>query len=84
MTAWELMDGLGEVEEEMLWPALNIKTHRSYRRALRIALVAAAVLVLASPGARGFQGARLLMDGGSCAQLYPVDCEDDTSTMRER
>ena len=46
MTAWELMDGLGEVEEEMLWPALNIKTHRSYRRALRIALVAAAVLVL--------------------------------------
>ena len=46
--------------------------------------VAAAVLFLASPGARGFQGARLLMDGGSCAQLYPVDCEDDTSTMRER
>ena len=45
--------------------------------------VAAAVLFLASPGARGFQGARLLMDGGSCAQLYPVDCEDDTSTMRE-
>ena len=46
--------------------------------------VAAAVMFLASPGARGFQGSRLLMDGGSCAQLYPVDCEDDTSTMRER
>ena len=45
--------------------------------------VAAAVMFLASPGARAFQGARLLMDGGSCAQLYPVDCEDDTSTMRE-
>ena len=45
--------------------------------------VAAAVLFLASPGARGFQGARLVMDGGSCAQLYPADCEDDTSTMRE-
>lgn len=46
--------------------------------------VAAAVSFLASPGARGFQGARFLMDGGSCAQLYPVDCEDDTSTMKER
>ena len=45
--------------------------------------VAAAVLFLASPGARGFQGARLLMDAGACAQLYPADCEDDTSTMRE-
>ena len=45
--------------------------------------VAAAVAFLASPGARGFQGARLLMDGGSCAQLYPVDCEDDTSSMKE-
>ena len=45
--------------------------------------VAAAVMFLASSGARAFQGARLLMDGGSCAQLYPVDCEDDTSTMRE-
>ena len=46
--------------------------------------VAAAVAFLASPGARGFQGARLLMDGGVCAQMYPVDCEDDTSTMKER
>ena len=46
MTAWELMDSLGEVEEELLWPALNPKTHRSYRRALRIALIAAAVLAL--------------------------------------
>ena len=46
MTALELMDSLGEVDEEMLWPALNTKTHRSYRRALRAVLIAAAVLVL--------------------------------------
>lgn len=46
--------------------------------------VAEAVAFLASDGARGFQGARLVMDGGSTAQLYPAACEDDTSKMRER
>jgi len=44
--------------------------------------VAAAVVFLASYGARGFQGARLVMDAGSTAQLYPASCEDDTSNMR--
>ena len=46
MTALELMDSLDAVDEELLWPALNTKTHRSYRRVLRIALIAAAVLAL--------------------------------------
>ena len=46
--------------------------------------VAEAVAFLASDGARGFQGARIVMDGGSTAQLYPAACEDDTSKMRER
>ena len=46
--------------------------------------VADAVLYLASSAARGFQGARLVMDGGSTAQLYPAPCEDDTSKMRQR
>ncbi len=46
MTALELMEALGEAEEELLWPALNTKTHRSYRRVLRTFLIAAAVLVL--------------------------------------
>lgn len=46
--------------------------------------VAEAVAFLASDGARGFQGARIVMDGGSSAQLYPAACEDDTSKMRER
>ena len=46
--------------------------------------VAEAVAFQASDGARGFQGARLVMDGGSTAQLYPAACEDDTSKMRER
>lgn len=44
--------------------------------------VADAVLYLASDAARGFQGARLVMDGGSTVQLYPSICEDDTSVMR--
>lgn len=44
--------------------------------------VAEAVLYLASDAARGFQGARLVMDGGSAVQLYPAACEDDTSKMR--
>ena len=46
--------------------------------------VAEAVAFFASDGARACQGARLVMDGGSCAQLYPESCEDDTSKMRER
>ena len=44
--------------------------------------VADAVLYFASDAARGFQGARLVMDGGSSVQLYPATCEDDTSKMR--
>jgi len=46
--------------------------------------VAEAVAFFASDGARACQGARLVMDGGSVAQLYPANCEDDTSKMRER
>ena len=46
--------------------------------------VADAVLYFASDAARGFQGARLVMDGGSTVQLYPASCEDDTSKMRQR
>ena len=46
--------------------------------------VADAVLYLASDAARGFQGARLVMDGGSTVQLYPSICEDDTSKMRQK
>ena len=46
--------------------------------------VADAVLYLASDAARGFQGARLVMDGGSTVQLYPASCEDDTSKMRQK
>ena len=46
--------------------------------------VADAVLYLASDAARGFQGARLVMDGGSTLQLYPSGCEDDTSKMRQK
>ncbi len=46
--------------------------------------VADAVLFFASDGARGFQGARAVMDGGSSVQMYPACCEDDTSKMRER
>lgn len=44
--------------------------------------VAEAVAFFASDGARACQGARLVVDGGSSAQLYPASCEDDTSTMR--
>ena len=44
--------------------------------------VAAAVLFLASAGARGFQGSRLVMDSGCSVQLFPASCEDDTSNMR--
>ena len=46
--------------------------------------VADAVLYLASDAACGFQGSRLVMDGGSTVQLYPASCEDDTSKMRQR
>lgn len=46
--------------------------------------VAGAVLFFASDGARGFQGARVVMDGGSSVQLYPASCEDDTSKMKEK
>jgi len=46
--------------------------------------VAEGVAFLASPGARTFQGARLVMDSGSSVQLYPASCEDDTSTMRQK
>ena len=46
--------------------------------------VAETVAFFASDAARACQGARLVMDGGSCAQLYPESCEDDTSKMRER
>ena len=44
--------------------------------------VAAAVMFLASDGARGFQGARLVMDSGCSVPLFPASCEDDTSTMK--
>ena len=44
--------------------------------------VADAVLYFSSDEARGFQGARVVMDGGSSVQLYPASCEDDTSKMR--
>lgn len=46
--------------------------------------VAEAILYLASDAARGFQGARLVMDGGSAVQLYPAACEDDTSKIRQK
>lgn len=46
--------------------------------------VAEAVAFFASDAARACQGARLVMDGGSTAQLYPANCEDDTSKMREK
>lgn len=46
--------------------------------------VAEAVAFFASDAARACQGARLVMDGGSNAQLYPAACEDDTSKMREK
>ena len=46
--------------------------------------VAEGVAFLASPGARTFQGARLVMDSGSSTQLYPASCEDDTSNMRQK
>ena len=46
MTALELMDALGEAEEELLWPALAAPARRRPRRALRAALIAAAVLAL--------------------------------------
>ena len=46
--------------------------------------VAEAVAYLASDGARACQGSRLVMDGGSTTQLYPANCEDDTSNMREK
>jgi hypothetical protein len=46
--------------------------------------VADAVLFFASDGARGFQGARAVMDGGTSIQLFPAACEDDTSKMREK
>jgi NAD(P)-dependent dehydrogenase (short-subunit alcohol dehydrogenase family) len=46
--------------------------------------VADAVLFFASNGARGFQGARAVMDGGTSIQLFPAACEDDTSKMREK
>ena len=46
MTALELMESLGEVDEELFWPALNAKPRRSHRRTLRTVLIAAAVLAL--------------------------------------
>ena len=46
--------------------------------------VAEGVAFLASPGARTFQGARLVMDSGSTVQMYPECCEDDTSNMRQK
>ncbi|MBR4691968.1 MAG: hypothetical protein IKP17_04340 [Oscillospiraceae bacterium] len=46
MTALELMGALGEVDEELFWPALEAPARRKPRRALRIALIAAAVLAL--------------------------------------
>ena len=45
MTAMELMNALGEAEEELTWPVLNARTRRP-RRTLRALLVAAAMLVL--------------------------------------
>ena len=46
MTAMELMDALGGVEEELTWPLLSAPARRRSRRALRAALIAAAILVL--------------------------------------
>ena len=46
--------------------------------------VAEAVAFFASDAARACQGARLVMDGGSTVQMYPLSCEDDTSKMREK
>ena len=46
MTAMELMDTLGEVDEELFWPVLEAPVRRRTRRALRTVLVAAAVLAL--------------------------------------
>lgn len=45
--------------------------------------VARAAAFLASDDARTFQGSRLLMDSGACAQMFPESCEDDTSNMRQ-
>jgi hypothetical protein len=46
VTALELMDGLGEVDEELVLPVLAAPARRLRRKALRIALIAAAVLAL--------------------------------------
>ena len=46
MTALELMNALGDVEEELTWPLLSAPARRRPRRALRAALVAAAIFVL--------------------------------------
>ena len=52
MTAMELMNALGETEEELTWPVLNARTRRP-RRTLRVLLVAAAMLVLLTLAASG-------------------------------
>ena len=46
MTALELMDSLGQVDEALLWPALEAPARHRPRRALRAVLIAAAVLAL--------------------------------------
>ena len=62
MTAMELMDTLGEVDEELFWPVLEAPVRRRTRRALRTVLIAAAVLAagaLLSGALRPHLGLRL-------------------------
>lgn len=46
MTAWELMDTLGGVEDDLIRDALEAPPRRRHGKALRAALIAAAVLLL--------------------------------------
>ncbi len=46
MTAWELMETFGSVEDELIRDALDAPARRRHGKALRAALVAAAVLIL--------------------------------------
>ena len=72
---WKFLTDEVKAQRRSLVPAGREATGRD---------VAEAVAFFASDGARGFQGARVVMDGGSSVQLYPAACEDDTSKMREK